>query len=73
MDKFEINYKTQFVKNSLEPLLKEVNNRIIKAEYVLTDSNDEYVIVTFYGQYQKKICVTADSLKAMVIDCMYGI
>lgn len=73
MDNLEKEYKTQFVETSLEPFLKKVDSRIIKAEYVFTDRYDEYVIITFDSHYQKKICVTADSLKGMVIDCMYGI
>ena len=32
------------------------------------DSLDEYVIVTYKNGYQKKIYVTLDSLKAMIID-----
>ena len=40
---------------------------IKKMEYI-EENGDEYIIVTFDNNYQKRICVTADSGKAMIMD-----
>lgn len=67
---FEKQYKKEFTKMHLQPLLKEINNSIIKVEYAVTQYKEEYIIVTFNTLYIKKICVTANSIKAIVIDCL---
>ncbi len=70
---FEKLYKIEFTKKHLQPLLKEINNSIIKVEYITTKHNEEYIVVTFNSSYIKKICVTADSTRQIVIDCLQKI
>lgn len=72
--------KKQFVKELLEPLVKETTAyNVSRLEYdKATPSNEEYVIVHYewddgLGQkqyFQKRICVTADSLRAIAIDVL---
>lgn len=66
--KYEQKRKYEFVKYKLQPLLQEIEYNIIKAEYAITEYNEEYVIITYENNFKRKICVTADSIKAIVID-----
>lgn len=61
--------KRVFTKLYIEPLYKRLNNDITKVEYVIaTPNNEEYIIIWYESGFRRQLCVTADSLKAMVID-----
>lgn len=61
--------KRVFTKLYIEPLYKRLNSEITKVEYVVaTPSNEEYIIIWYESGFRRQICVTANSLKAMIID-----
>ena len=60
--------KTQFVKNYFAPLLRKMQCEISDAEYTVMDNGEEYVVITYTSGFTKRICVSADSLRAIVID-----
>lgn len=63
--------KKYFVEKSLKDLLWHINNEIDRVKYEkVTPSNEEYVDIYYINNYRKRICVTADSLKAIVIDVL---
>lgn len=59
--------KDNFIKEFGELVAKYNISNVESMKYE-NDSLDEYVIVTYKNGYQKKIYVTLDSLKAMIID-----
>lgn len=65
--------KSTFIKNELYNLLKAIDKNITKCEYAITEYNVEYVIVWFENKYQRKICITADSIRAIAIDVIKNI
>lgn len=60
--------KTKFVKEHLAPLLRAMQCEVLDAEYTALDNGEEYVIITYTSGFTKRICVSADSLRAIVID-----
>lgn len=66
--------KENFVRDYLKPLLKRINNDILSVQYIVDKNKEEYVIITYNlvfpsgNQMFSKICVTADSLQAIVED-----
>ena len=59
--------KDNFIKEFGELVAKYNISNVESMKYE-NNSLDEYVIVTYKNGYQKKIYVTLDSLKAMIID-----
>ena len=66
----EYKQKFDFVQQDLLPLLQSVNDRVMNAEYRLTEDNNEYVVIKFFNNYIKNICVTCDSLKAITLNVL---
>lgn len=63
--------KRVFTKLYIEPLYKRLNDSVTKVEYVVaTPSNEEYIIIWYESGFRKQLCVTADSLKAMILDTL---
>lgn len=60
--------KAKFVAEKLTPLLRAMQCEISNAEYTVLDNGEEYVIITYTNGFTKRICVSADSLRAIVID-----
>lgn len=69
--------KHAFIKAYLEPLYKALNSNIGYLEYeVNEETKDEYLVICYmwgdgFGHYQafrKRICITCDSLSAIVHD-----
>lgn len=60
--------KEEFVRNYLKPLLCNAQCEVTDAEYTILDNGEEYVIVTYTSGFTKRICVSADSLRAIAID-----
>ena len=59
--------KKDFVSQNLSPLLRRADREIYSAEYDI-DSNDEFVTITYANGYKKAVCVTGDSLIALIAD-----
>lgn len=62
--------KEEFVKDYLKPLLCNAQCEVTNAEYTVLDNGEEYVIVTYNSGFTKRICVSADSLRAIAIDVL---
>ncbi len=63
--------KTAFVHSYLSPLLQAAGLNVKSAEYrrnLITC--EEIVTVTYNNDYTKDVCVTADSLRAIITDVM---
>ncbi len=66
--------KFNFTRHELLALLKEIDRDIIDARYQIF-SGEEFVEIQWLNHkkdtsYCKRICVTADSLKALTIDVL---
>ncbi len=68
MDEFKQKYF--FVIGELKELLRAINPKVTATHYTHSKNGEEYVVVAFENGYNKKICVTADSLKAIVVDVL---
>ena len=63
--------KRNFVELALTHLCKSINEEISCLEYVNDErNNEEYVIVHYYNGSKIMICVTGDSLKAIIYDVL---
>lgn len=63
--------KTEFVREYLSPLLRAADLNIDNAKYrIHPDSHEEIITVTYNNGFAKDICVTADSLRAIITDVM---
>lgn len=62
--------KEFFVKQYLQPLMQNLEINVKSVDYFLYENNEEFIIITYLNEYQKKKCVTADSLKALVVDAL---
>ena len=60
--------KKNFVSYYLSPMLRMADNKIYSAEYDTDDSGNEFVTVTYINGYKKIVCVTGDSLIALMGD-----
>ena len=64
----EYQEKYMFVVEELKKACKVINPKIRNVHYTKHENGEEEVVVTFENGYKKKICVTADSLKAIALD-----
>ena len=60
--------KIQFIENELTALCKAINNDITELRYDNV-GGEEYILVN-YTYTTQVICISADSLKAIVIDTL---
>lgn len=60
--------KKNFVSYYLSPMLRKADNKIYSAEYDIDNSGNEFVTVTYINGYKKTVCVTGDSLIALMDD-----
>ena len=66
----EYQEKYMFTVGELKKLCKVINPKIVNVYYTKHENNEEEITISFENGYKKKVCVTADSLKAMVVDVM---
>ena len=71
MQSEEIEKKQTFVKKYLKPLLIAMQINIADVSY--SAEHGEYVEVVYENQYKIKICVSCDSLRAIVLDVVRNI
>lgn len=63
--------KELFVECKLYPLLDSIDHNILYADYVVEDSGEEYVKITYAKPLsERRIRVTGDSLQALTIDVL---
>mgnify|MGYP007000564292 FL=1 len=68
---YEKTEKTNFTKQNLLPLCSKIDMRIIDMNYLFEEqSKEEYIEVVYDNSYKKRVCVTADSLRAMTRDVL---
>lgn len=61
--------KQVFVENALADVLKKVDEDVESVEYSRSsEDSEEYVIIGFKSGGTKRVCITADSLAAVVKD-----
>ena len=60
--------KKNFISYYLSPMLRKADNKIYSAEYDTDSNGNEFVTVTYINGYKKTVCVTGDSLIALMDD-----
>lgn len=69
--------KKAFVSQYLKPLMRALRIGINDVYYERRPHDgyigDEYVVIVFTNVYKKEVCVTADSLIALVRDVLKGL
>lgn len=61
--------KNDFIDNELTALIKRVNPDVVKLEYEC-DLGEEFCIIHFNNGYEKRACITCDSLSATTRDVL---
>lgn len=65
--------KVEFIKKELTVLIKKIAPDVKKLEYIYSrPSCEEYCKIYFVGGGITKVCITADSLSAIVVDVLRG-
>lgn len=65
----ELTQKSNFVQDIYSKTAKAINPDIKDLWYVHDSiTNEEWIIIEYKNNYKKRICVTCDSLKAIVWD-----
>ena len=63
--------KGAFVEKYLSPMLAAADMRIERASYRChIATGEEYVDIIYIGGHKRRVCVTADSLQALILDVM---
>lgn len=63
--------KAIFVEKYLAPLLVAADMKIKSASYRFhIATHEEYVDIVYIGGHKRRVCVTADSLQALILDVM---
>lgn len=64
-------HKGEFVAKYLSPMLAAADMHIKDATYRChIDTHEEYVDIVYIGGHKRRVCVTADSLQALILDVM---
>lgn len=67
----EYGKKAAFVEKYLSPLLVAADMQIKSASYRChIATSEEYVDIIYIGGHKRRVCVTADSLQALILDVM---
>lgn len=63
--------KGAFVEKYLSPMLPTADMQIERASYRChIATGEEYVDIIYIGGHKRRVCVTADSLQALILDVM---
>lgn len=63
--------KGEFVAKYLSPMLAAADMNVESATYRChIDTHEEYVDIVYKGGHKRRVCVTADSLQALIFDVM---
>lgn len=63
--------KGAFVEKYLSPMLAAADMQIERASYRChIATGEEYVDIIYIGGHKRRVCVTADSLQALILDVM---
>lgn len=61
--------KSDFIEFSLQPLIKRLDNDVESLTYEYKAA-EEYCIIRYKNKYERKVCITADSEKAITKDVL---
>lgn len=66
--------KSDFIEFSLQPFIQRLDDSVesIYYEYDI-DTAEEYCIISYKNKYKRKVCITADSEKAITSDVLKAI
>lgn len=65
----EMNEKSDFIKEVYLPLAQRINDSIVDMDYVYDSRRyEELLVIAYDNGYRKIICITCDSLRAIVFD-----
>lgn len=62
--------KSDFIEFSVFPLVHRIDDSVAALEYLMDELSEEYCVITFESGYKKKVCISADSEKAIVVDTL---
>ena len=61
--------KSDFIEFSLQPFIKRLDNNIESLTYEYKNA-EEYCIIRYKNKYERRVCITADSEKAITKDVL---
>ncbi len=63
--------KSDFIEYSLQPFIKRLDDSVKSLSY-LWDSkqHEEYCVIKYKNGYERKVCITADSERAITTDVL---
>lgn len=65
----EMTEKSNFIKRQYLALAKCINHDIVDMDYVFDSRKyEELLVITYKNDYKKTVCITCDSLRAIVFD-----
>lgn len=66
--------KSDFVEFSLQPFIQRLDEGIERLEYeYCEDTLEEYCVIYYKNGFRRKVCITADSEKAITNDVLKNI
>ena len=61
--------KSDFIEFSLQPFIKRLDDGVESLTYE-RKNDEEYCIIRYKNKYERKVCITADSEKAITNDAL---
>lgn len=63
--------KSDFIEFSLQPFIKRLDDSVESVTYEYDDSTaEEYCVIQYKNKYTRRVCITADSEKAITNDVL---
>lgn len=63
--------KSDFIEFSLQPLIKRLDDDVESILYERdADTTEEYCVINYTNGYKRRVCITADSEKAITKDVL---
>lgn len=63
--------KSDFVEYSLQPFITRLDDSVRSLSYLLDEeTKEEYCIIRYKNGYERKVCITADSERAITSDVL---
>ena len=63
--------KSDFIEFSLQPFIKRLEDGVESLSYEYNkDTRDEFCIIQYKNGYKRKVCITADSERAITNDVL---
>lgn len=62
--------KSDFVKFSLQPFIQRLDEGVESLSYEYDGTAEEYCVIRYKNNYTRRVCITADSEKAITNDVL---